>query len=177
MPSVAGIWREFFLPYFNIKPSEISKEFDELTISQFHCLTCQPAMYLWAIIKAKQMGIKYLAEGVRKVQEFVIELPLIIERFRNFFAEYGIELLLPVCDLKLDWERKNLLLLRGFVPKTLEPQCLIGVGLPRGKEPDKETQKAVVNYFNKIILPRARKIIATRSKAILKGGFYDYSRN
>jgi len=39
--SVAGIWREFFLPYFNMKPSEILKEFGELTITQFHCLYSQ----------------------------------------------------------------------------------------------------------------------------------------
>lgn len=78
--------------------------------------------------------------------------------------------MLPVWDLKSDWERKNLLLLRGFVPKTLEPQCLIGVPLPGGKAPDEEIQKAVVNYFDKVVLPRARKIIATQSKATLKGG-------
>lgn len=77
--SVAGIWREFFLPYFNMKPSEILKEFGELTISQFHCLTCRSAMYIWAIIKAKQMRIKYLADGAREDQGFVIELPSMIE--------------------------------------------------------------------------------------------------
>jgi len=168
--SVAGIWREFFLPYFNMRPSEISKEFGELPISQFHCLTCRSAMYIWTIIKAKQMGIKYIADGARKDQGFVIELPNMIEKFRDFFAEYSIELLLPVWDLESDWERKNLLLLRGFIPKTLEPQCLIGVSLPGGKTPDTEIQKAVESYFDKIVLPRAKKIIATQSKAILEGG-------
>lgn len=167
--SVAGIWREFFLPYFNMKPSEISKEFGELTISQFHCLTCRSAMYIWSIIKAKQKGIKYLADGARKDKGFVIELPNMIGKFRDFFAEYSIELLLPVWDLESDWERKNLLLLRGFIPKTLEPQCLIGVSLPGGRTPDVEIQKAVENYFERIVLPRAKKIIATQSKAILKG--------
>lgn len=164
---VAGIWREFFLPYFNMKPSEILKEYGELTISQFHCLTCRSAMYVWSIIKAEQMGIKYIAEGARKNQGFVIELPNMIKRFRDFLAEYSIELLLPIWDLDSDWKRKNLLLLRGFVPKTLEPQCLIEVPLPERKTPDKEIQKAVENYFNKVVLPRAREIIATQSKAIL----------
>jgi hypothetical protein len=168
--SVAGIWREFFLPYFNMKPSEISKEFGELTISQFHCLTCRSAMYIWAVIKAGQMGIKYIADGAHKDQGFVIELPNMIKKFRDFLAEYSIELLLPVWDLESDWERKNLLLLRGFIPKTLEPQCLIGVGLPGGRTPDEEIQKAAENYFDKVILPRAKKIITTQSKAILEGG-------
>jgi hypothetical protein len=108
--------------------------------------------------------------GARKDQGFVIELPNMIEKFRDFFAEYSIELLLPVWDLESDWERKNLLLLRGFIPKTLEPQCLIGVSLPGGKTPDTEIQKAVESYFDKIVLPRAKKIIATQSKAILEGG-------
>lgn len=163
---VAGIWREFFLPYFNMKPSEITEEYGELTISQFHCLTCRSAMYIWSVIKAKQMGIKYIADGARKDQGFVIQLPNMIREFRRFFSEFSMELLLPVWNLDSDWERKNLLLLRKFVPKTLEPQCLIGVPLPK-EALDKEIQKAVEKYFDKIVLPRARKIIATQSKLIL----------
>lgn len=167
---VAGIWREFFLPYFNMKPSDISREFGELTISQFHCLTCRSAMYVLAAIKASQMGIGYIADGARQNQGFAIELPGMIKRFRDFFAEFSIEMLLPVWDLDSDWERKNLLLLRGFVPKTLEPQCLIGVPLPDGKAPDEEIQRAVKNYFDKIVLPRARRIIIARPKIIPEGG-------
>ncbi|XOB40911.1 MAG: hypothetical protein ACKKMW_02480 [Candidatus Nealsonbacteria bacterium] len=163
---VAGVWREFFLPYFNMKPSEILSEYGELTISQFHCLTCRSAMYVWTIIKANQMGIKYIADGARKDQGFVIELPIMIKKFKDFLAEYSIELLLPVLNLDSNWERKNLLLLRGFTPKTLEPQCLIGAPLP--KMPSKEIQTAVVNYFDKVVLPRAREIIKTQSKVILK---------
>lgn len=165
--NVAGIWREFFLPYLNMKPSEILKEYGELVTSQFHCLTCRSAMYVWTIMKAKQKRIRYIADGARKNQGFVIELPSMIEKFRKFFAEYSMKLLLPVWDLASDWDRKNSLLLRGFVPKTLEPQCLIGVALPEGKIPDENIQGAAVNYFDKIVLPRARKIIATQSKVVL----------
>jgi len=143
----AGIWRNFFLPYFNMKPSEVIKEYGELTVSQFNCLTCRSSMYVWSIIKAKQMGIKYIADGARKDQGFVIELPGMIEKFKSFLAEYSIELLLPVWNLNSDWERKNLLLMRGFVPKTLEPQCLVGVSLPEGKAPDKEVQDLVSVFY------------------------------
>jgi len=167
---VAGIWREFFLPYFNMKPTEILREYGELTISQFHCLTCRSTMYVWTIIKARQMGIRYIADGARKNQGFVIELPIMMKRFRDFFSGYSLELLLPVWDLSSNWERKNLLLLRGFVPKTLEPQCLIGVSLPGDKKTDAKIQRAVVNYFDKVVFPRAQKIIANQSKALLKGG-------
>lgn len=165
--NIAGIWRKFFLPYFNMKPSEIIKEYGELTISQFHCLTCRSAMYIWSIIKAKHMGVQYMAEGARKDQGFVIELPGMIKKFKNFCSEYSIELLLPVYNLDSNWERKNLLLLRGFVPKTLEPQCLVGVPLPSGKAPDEEVQKATEIFFTKTILPRAREIIKTQSNLIL----------
>jgi hypothetical protein len=74
-----------------------------------------------------------------------------------------------VWDLDSDWERKNRLLLRGFVPKTLEPQCLLGVPLPGGKVPNEEVQIAVVKYFDRVVLPRGREIIATQSEAILSG--------
>jgi hypothetical protein len=168
--NIAGIWREFFLPYFNMKPSEVMKEYGELTISQFHCLTCRSAMYIWSIIKAKQMEMRYIAEGARKSQGFVIELPCMINKFKSFLSEYSIELLLPVYELDSDWERKNLLLLRGFVPKTLEPQCLVGFPLPSGKALDEDVQNAVEKFFDKIVLPRAKEIIKTQSDIILNGG-------
>ena len=164
---IAGIWREFFLPYFNMKPNEIIKEYGELTISQFHCLTCRSSMYIWSVIKAQQMAIKNIADGARKDQGFVIELPGMIEKFREFLSEYSIKLLLPVYELDSDWKRKNLLLLRGFVPKTLEPQCLVGVPLLMGSHPDEEIQKAVETFFDKTILARAKEIIKTQAKCIL----------
>lgn len=46
----------------------------------------------------------------------------------------------------------------------------MGIKQLRGRIPDEEIQKAAENYFDKVILPRAKKIIATQSKAILKGG-------
>lgn len=167
--NIAGIWRNFFLPYFNLKPSEVLKEYGELTVSQFNCLTCRSAMYIWTIIKARQMGANYVADGARKVQGFAIELPNMIERFKSLFCEYSLELLLPVYELNSDWDRKNLLLLRGFVPKTLEPQCLVGVPLKGETAPDESVQKAVEKFFDKVVLPRLRIMIQTQSSAILNG--------
>jgi len=167
--NIAGLWRDFFLPYFNMKPSEVIREYGELTVSQFNCLTCRSAMYTWSIIKAKQMQANYIAEGARKDQGFVIELPNMIERFKRLLSEYSLELLLPVYELDSDWDRKNLLLLRGFVPKTLEPQCLVGVPLKGGKAPDESVQKAVERFFDKVVLPRVRELIQTQSNVILEG--------
>lgn len=167
--NMAGIWRQFLLPYFNMKPTEIIKEYGELTISQFNCLTCRSAMYVWSIIAARQRKVDYIAEGARRVQGIIVELPDIITRLRNLVSDYSIKLLLPVYELDSDWEKKNALLLRGFVPKTLESQCLIGVPLPSGKPPDREAQESAARFFDKIILPRARGTIAKNAKIILGG--------
>ncbi|MFA6896848.1 MAG: hypothetical protein WCQ96_01025 [Patescibacteria group bacterium] len=165
----AGIWREFFLPYLNMKPSEVIKEYGELTVSQFNCLTCRSAMYIWSIIKAKEKGINYIADGARKDQGFVIELPCMIEKFKELMSEFSIELLLPVWDLNSGWEQKNLLLRRGFIPKTLESQCLLGAPLPEDKQPEEEIQQAVARYFEKVILPRARNLISSELEIRLGG--------
>lgn len=165
--SIAGIWRQFFLPYFNLKPKEISECFGELTISQFHCLTCRSAMYIWSIIKARQLGISVIVDGARKDQGFVIELPSMIDKFKSFFKFFLIELMLPVWDMNSDWERKNLLLLRGFFPKTMEPQCLLGVPIPTSGDPDHELQQATINYFDDIIFPRAKSLIHEQGDALL----------
>ncbi|MCB0739054.1 MAG: hypothetical protein KDC92_16210 [Bacteroidetes bacterium] len=172
--NISGIWREFFLPLFNLKPSETLQEYGELTMSQFHCLSCRMAMYVWAIIKAKQLGIKYLADGARQDQGFIVELPIYIEKLRGFLSNFELELLLPVFELDSDDKRKNQLLLRGFTPKTLEPQCLLGVALPEGKQPEKDVQVASMNFFDKVIEPRAKTMINENilTKFDLSGQFH-----
>jgi hypothetical protein len=163
--SIVGIWREFFLPYMNMKPSEIIQEWGELPISQLNCLTCRSAMYIWAVIKCKQAGIPYIAEGVREDDAFAVQQRGILERFRRLLNQYSIELLLPVYNVKSDWERKNKLLMRNFVPKTLEPQCLVGVPLPPEGLPQ-EVYLAAEVFFDKYILPRAQRIIEEQSNIV-----------
>jgi len=158
--SVVGIWREFVLPFRNMKPKEIAEAYGELTVSQFNCLTCRSAMYTWTILKAQELGIKHVADGARKSHGFVIELPCMLERFREFFLEFGIELLFPVWDLESGWRLKNLFLTRGFVPKVIEPQCLLGT--PLSGILDEEVQEATVSYFDQIVRPRAAKLISER---------------
>jgi len=156
---IAGIWREFVLPYFNMTPSEIISEFGEITPSQFNCLTCRSAMYVATIIQAREMTISIVGDGARKDQGFVIELPIMIERFQQFFLDFSISLKFPVLDLDSDWRLKNLLLARGFVPKVFEPQCLLGAPLPNNQIPSENIQEATEEYFSKIIEPRARQMI------------------
>ena len=160
--SVVGIHREFFLPFLNMKQSEILRKYGDITYSQFNCLTCRSAMYVWTVLKAQEMGIFYVADGARKIQGFVIELPIMVNAFKKFFKEFSIKLLCPVLNIKSDWYLKNSLLSKGFLFKTSESQCLLGVPLLRGKIPDKDIQKATLSYFNRTVLPRTRQLIRSK---------------
>ena len=156
--SIVGIWRELMFPFLNMKQGEIIKKYGDITYSQLNCLTCRSAMYTWCVIKAKISGIKCIADGARKVQGFVIELPMMTDSFQKFFRDLGIQLVYPVLSLESGWELKNLLLARGFIPKTSESQCLLGVPLLNGT-PDRSIQKAVLSCFQKLVLPKAKKLI------------------
>jgi len=163
--NVWGIWRELLLPFYNMLPAEISSAYGELSVSQFNCLTCRMAMYAWAIIWARQHGIRLLAEGAREDQKFLVELPRFMNRLRGYLSQHGMELRLPVYDLTSDQHKKNMLLLRGFVPKTLEPQCLLGVPLKNGLAPESKEEDAGLNVLELVILPRLEEVILENAEA------------
>jgi len=167
--SISGIWREFFLPYVNLTPSEVAKRWGELPVAQFNCLTCRTAMYVWAVAWCEKAGVTVVADGARRSQGWPIMQESMLARFRDLFAAHSLELRLPVYDLDSDWSRKNLLLMRGFVPKTLEPQCLVGVPLPYDGAPPPDVQQAVESYYDDVVLPRAREILRTQKEALVDG--------
>lgn len=59
-------------------------------------------MYLKAIALAKKYEYKYIDEGARISQKFMIEQPMMLDQFQKLSAEYGIKLLLPVLTLEND---------------------------------------------------------------------------
>lgn len=148
---IIGIMREFFFPYFNMKPEEQAAEFQGMTPSQFHCLICRTSMYIASIYLAKKQQASVIAEGGREVQGFVIELPEMINKLTELVEKAGLKLELPVYDMKDDWERDNELIRRGFVSKSFEPKCLIGCPI-RGSV-DQDVIAGVISYFDKIIIP------------------------
>lgn len=149
----SSVIREFFAPYFNMTPTEQAKEFFGLTPSQYHCLICRTAMYIYSIWLGLLNGSLYIAEGGRKSQEFVIELPgMAQKRYPALVQSVGMELLLPVYDLSDNWERDNELLSRGYLCKSLEGKCLIG--FPVNNSIDENVIKGVHAYYDKVILPR-----------------------
>ncbi len=129
--NVSGLWRELKLEYLNLEPSEVIRRWGELSTSQFNCLSCRAAMYIMALQMCRTRQISDLAVGTRWSQMFGVEQPGPVQAFREIAAARSVRLHLPVADLVDDWTRKSLLLQRGFTPKTLEPQCLIGAPLPR----------------------------------------------
>ena len=53
---------------------------------------------------------------------------------------------------------KNQILIRGFVPKTLEPQCLFGMPLDKNNI-DKEIINATINILEKLLKNKAKELI------------------
>ena len=171
---ISSIIREFFSPYFNMKPADQEKQFSGLTPSQFHCLICRTSMYLYSIWIAMLNGASFIAEGGRKDQEFVIELPgMALERYPKLVKLAGMELLLPVYDLDSDWERDNELIARGYHCKTYEPKCLIGY--PVNQSVDNSVIEGVHFYYDKVILPhiKKRELISIEKAKIYINNNYD----
>ncbi len=156
--NTSGIWRNFFLQYFNLEPSEIVERYGEITYSQFNCLTCRLSMYLYSIVICERFNINKVSDGARYSQGFAVETKPVLDRFKKLFGEYHIELILPVVDLNSDWQIKNELLVRGFVPKVLEPQCLLGVPLDNGKLTE-EVIKGVISFYDKEIVDKSEDLI------------------
>lgn len=153
---ISSTIREFFLPYFNLKPIELAERYPGLTPSQFHCLICRVSMYINAIWLGYLHHAAIIAEGGRKDQEFVIEQPgMAQERLCALVEAVGMKQVLPVYDLSDDLVRDHELLHRGFFCKTYEPKCLIGV--PVQGSVDETVIQSVQNYYDDHILPIIQK--------------------
>ena len=115
-------------------------------------------MYLYSIVICERFNINNISDGARYSQGFAIETKPMLDRFKRLFREYHIKLILPVVDLDSDWQIKNELLLRGFVPKVLEPQCLLGVPLDNGQLTE-EVIKGVISFYDKEIADKSDDLI------------------
>lgn len=171
---IGGLIRRFFSPYFNMKPEEQAQRYRGMTPSQFHCLICRTSMYIFSVWLAHKYGARFLAEGGRKDQEFVIELPgMAQKRYPALVHEAGLELLLPVYELDSNWERDNELLLRGYLCKSFEPKCLIGV--PVCNSIDETVIEGVHAYYDSEMLPLIRNLdlLSPRMAELYVGNGYN----
>ena len=155
---IEAIWRAFLKLFYNKKTSEILKEYGEITISQFNCLSCRLSMYVRSIILCNKMNLKLVVDGAREDQLYGIEQELLLKRFKAFFDKYNIKIDFPLKDFKDDFELKNQLLIRGFVPKTLEPQCLLGMPISK-KDITSDILEATAKTFDKLLLKKAQELV------------------
>ena len=155
---VAAIFRTFIEPFYNYKFDYIIEKFGAVSISQFNCLACRMAMYVATIIICKQKNISVVVDGARISQLFVIEQEEMLNKFVTFFEQYNLKIDYPMKNIDSDWNFKNELLIRGIIPKTIEPQCLLGCPISKDSI-NKELINSICNVYDKYLKEKAIKLI------------------
>ena len=151
--TTVAAFRDNEIELANMPFSEIASRYGDTTISQLRCLNCRSAMYHEAIRYCLINGIHFIAEGGRKSQMFSVEQPKMIQGYKELLNEFGLELLLPVYDIKNDFfEKENELLLSKIDPSASEDKCILGMPLD-GPVPEAQTD-AIYNIFEEHIKPR-----------------------
>ncbi len=162
--SIASSLYRFQKNYLYEPIKNSSRQYPDLRPAQLPCLSCHTGMYLESIAYCKTHDISKLADGIRKSQKFFVELPAMVKKYRTLTKKNGIELLLPVYDLKDDWERKLELTDYNFIPKTLEAQCWIGY--PLGKELNSKEIQSLLAYYDNEIEPQVQSLIDAKVKSL-----------
>ena len=145
--------KDIFESYYSNWNSSLG---DIFLTSEIRCLSCRMAMYTEVIRIAKKEGFKYIAEGARISQKFMLEQLPIIDRISKLSHENGIELLLPVLNLKDDEKEKQELIDNGYSSKTWESKCLIG---KPAKDKTKQDEITIIDYYENELLPKLLKRI------------------
>ena len=129
---------------------------DPALTSEIRCLSCRMAMYTKAIEIAKEQGFKYIAEGARISQKFMLEQLPITNRLKELAESQGIKLLLPVLYVNDDQQEIEELLDNGYSSKTWESKCIIG---KPAKDKTDEDKIAIIDYYDTILKPNILKKI------------------
>lgn len=166
---IDAIWRELIKEFYNYDTDYIISNYGKITISQYNCLTCRLAMYIMSIIICNKYDIRYVVDGARKCQLFSIEQPIFTSEFIKLFKEYGISLNYPLLYFFDDFDVKNQILVRGFVPKMREAQCLLGMPIYRVE--NEEVMKGLMNVFSSLLYPKAKKIIEKYKNVDFSGDY------
>lgn len=129
---------------------------DTSLISELCCLSCRSAMYMAAINKAIEMGYKFIADGARIHQKFMLEQVPMIKKYQELCKRAGITLLCPVLTLEDDQALIEELLENGYSAKTWESKCLIG---KPAKDKTEADEQIIMQYFDENIkdFPRLSK--------------------
>ena len=144
--------KQLFEEYFSKWPTTIEE--DPFLLSEIRCLSCRMAMYTKAIQIAKEQGYKYIAEGARISQKFMLEQLPIISRLKDLAASHGITLLFPVLHVNDDQQEIEELLSNGYSSKTWESKCLIGTP---AKDKTIEDERVITDYYDSTLEPAMQK--------------------
>lgn len=142
---IKDLFNEYFKEFKSIDPS---------LESEIRCLSCRMAMYTKAIEIAKEKGYKYIAEGARISQKFMLEQIPIITRIKDLASQHGIKLLCPVLYEDDDQKLIEELLENGHSSKTWESKCLIG---KPAKDKTEEDEQAIIDYYDTVLEPSIQK--------------------
>lgn len=164
-----AIWRELICEFYNFDTKYIMNKFGKITISQYNCLSCRTAMYILSIIICKQNNINHVIDGARKCQLFAIEQPVFLNKFKKMFEENNIVIEYPLADEVNDFEVKNEILARGFVPKMNEAQCLLG--MPMTNNVDKEILNGLCKVFDYNLYPKINELINRYKNTKFEGDY------
>ena len=143
--------KDIFDEYFSEWSTNIK---DQTLKSEIRCLSCRMAMYTKAIQIAKERGYKYIAEGARISQKFMLEQIPITTRLKDLASSQGIKLLLPVLYVDDDQKEIEELLANGYSSKTWESKCLIG---KPPKDKSTEDERAITDYYDSVLQPAIKK--------------------
>lgn len=146
--------------FYQMKPSELVSLCPNLTMGQINCLTCRSAMYIFSVLVCQREKINTVVDGARRSQGFVLERDAMLEKYREFFQTYDIELLTPVLDLKTDWEREIAIMLRGMSAMPTDGKCFLGTPITFEDEEHmlKRDQEAVDIWENNL-KPKCHKLV------------------
>lgn len=144
--------KQLFEEYFNEFTS--SSTSNQELLSEIRCLSCRMAMYTKAIQIAKERGYKYIADGARISQKFMLEQIPIITRLKELATTHKIKLLFPVLYVDDDQKEIEELLENGYSSKTWESKCLIG---EPAKDKTPEDEKVIVDYYDEVLEPIVQK--------------------
>ena len=144
--------KSLFEEYFNSLSNDLIN--DPNLVSEIRCLSCRMAMYTKAIKIAKERGYKYIAEGARISQKFMLEQLPITTRLKELTSSYGIKLLFPVLYVDDDQKEIDELIANGYSSKTWESKCLIG---KPAKDKSDEDERIIVDYYDSVLQPTIQK--------------------
>ena len=131
--------KALFEEYFNEWASD--KMNNQTLLSEIRCLSCRMAMYTKAIQIAKEKGYKYIADGARISQKFMLEQIPITTRLKDLASSHGIKLLFPVLYEDDDQKEIEELLANGYSSKTWESK----------------DERLVIEHYDKILQPIVQK--------------------